>query len=509
MAPLPRFPRIVPVPSWLAALAHRTVVILAIAAVGSPVAAQSLRKRLDRAVDAAPLNRHLWGIVVRDTTGRTLYRRNADRLFTPASNTKLIVTAAAAVMLPEDFTVRTSAYATGPVVEGQLVGDLVLYGRGDPTMDTRCFAIDTTVAGVCSRDPIAPLRALAGQLHARGVRAVAGDLVGDGSYFEPELLHPTWEVGDVNFYYAAPISGLSLNANSLRLTATASALGTPAAIRIEPRVENYLLIDNRTRTVPEGMPRTLRVRRDGTQDRLVVSGDVPVAERPASEEVAVGDPALFTALAFRQALAEAGIVVLGRTRSTVDSLSYREARQRPALAEVNSRPLRDWLVPILSSSENWYAEMLLKQLGRHFGGSGSWRTGIAVERRFLIDQVRIDSTQFQLSDGSGLSTINLVTPETFVRLLAHMRRHPAYPVWAAGLPVSGESGTLRRRMVEGPLTGQVLAKTGTLSTVTTLSGYLTRRNGRTLIFSIQANHHTLGSAAMRAAIDSVLFELWK
>jgi D-alanyl-D-alanine carboxypeptidase/D-alanyl-D-alanine-endopeptidase (penicillin-binding protein 4) len=171
---------------------------------------------------------------------------------------------------------------------------------------------------------------------------------------------------------------------------------------------------------------------------------------------------------------------------------------------VASRPLRDWLFPILNTSQNWYAEMLLKQLGRQFGQAGSWQEGLAVERRFLIDSVGVDSTQFALSDGSGLSTINLVSPQTFVKLLAFIRKHPRYQAWAAGLPRAGEPGSLRNRFAGTPVEGRVAAKTGSISRVNTLSGYLTRPDGKTLVFSIQANHHTLGGRAMIAAIDSAV-----
>ena len=108
------------------------------------------------------------------------------------------------------------------------------------------------------------------------------------------------------------------------------------------------------------------------------------------------DPNLFTARALRQVLQEAGIAITGTTRSTTDSMLYRPARSTPPLAEITSRPLRDWIFPILNRSQNWFAEMLLKQLGRQFGRGGSWTEGLAVERRFLIDSVRVDSTEFSL-----------------------------------------------------------------------------------------------------------------
>src|SRR5512139_164089 len=174
-----------------------SLLILVIAGLPRNAVAQSFRKPLERVLDAEPLNHHLWGIAVADTTGKVLYARNADRLFIPASNTKLVVTAVAAALLPPDFAVRTSAFGTGPVADGVLAGHLVLYGRGDPTMDERCFAVDSALAGACTTDGFASLRALARTLRERGIHTIAGDVVGDGSYFEPTLIHPTWETGDL------------------------------------------------------------------------------------------------------------------------------------------------------------------------------------------------------------------------------------------------------------------------------------------------------------------------
>jgi D-alanyl-D-alanine carboxypeptidase/D-alanyl-D-alanine-endopeptidase (penicillin-binding protein 4) len=218
---------------------------------------------------------------------------------------------------------------------------------------------------------------------------------------------------------------------------------------------------------------------------------------------------MYTALALRQALTENGIAVLGGTRSTLDSMLFRDARKSAPLAEVQSRPLRDWIFPILNTSQNWYAEMLLKELGRTQAGEGSWDAGIAVVRRFLIDSVGVDSTEVSQSDGSGLSSQNLVAPLAFLRILSYMRKHPRYEVFAAGLPRSGLPGSLQNRFTGTPLAGLVLAKTGSIAGVNTLSGYVTRKDGKVLLVSIQANHHTLGGRAMISAIDSVVVAVGK
>ena len=475
-----------------------------------PAAAQSLAKRLDTRLDRPPFNRQLWGVALTDESGRLLYGRNPDRLFIPASNTKLVVSAVASALLPPDWRVKTSVYG-GPVVGGVLMGDLVLYGRGDPTMDRRCYATDSTLAGVCETDPLARLRQLADSLRARGVQLVQGDIVGDGSYFEPTLVHPNWEQFDLNWWYAAPVSGLGFNDNSLDFTwQPGPAPGAPAVVTMSPDLGD-IAFENRTVTVPPGgesdigdrffrHPGTLQVWAEGT-----VAMDHP----RRTDSFALPDPNLYAARALRQALADAGIAVAGTTRSTTDSTLYAHLRTAMPLAEVASRPLRDWIFPILNTSQNWFSEMLLKQLGKQFGRSGSWPDGLEVERRFLIDSVRIDSTQISLSDASGLSSSNLVTPLAFTQILRYMRRHPRYPTFAAGLPQAGGTGSLKNRFVGTPLAGRVRGKTGSISRVNSLSGYVELPGGKALTFSVQANHHAQPSRPILAAIDSIVLEMAK
>jgi serine-type D-Ala-D-Ala carboxypeptidase/endopeptidase (penicillin-binding protein 4) len=485
-------------------------VLAVVALAPAPLTAQKdLKHRIDSRLDALPFNRQFWGVAVIDESGRLVYGRNQSRLFIPASNTKLVVSAVASALLSPDWKVKTSLYG-GPVVAGVLQGDLVLYGRGDPTMNRRCYATDTTLAGVCDTDPFARLRQLVDTLRAKGVRAVAGDVVGDGSYFEPTLVHPNWEAFDLNWWYAAPVSGLGWHDNSVDFDwQPGAAPGAPAQITMTPDLGD-IAFENRTVTVPAGgvsdigdrffrHPGTLQVWAEGT-----VALDHP----PRTDSFALPDPNLYTATALRQALTDAGIAVIGSTRSTTDSLLYARLRTTVPLAEVTSRPLRDWIFPILNTSQNWIAEMLLKQLGKQFGKAGSWAEGLEVERRFLIDSVRLDSTQFSLSDGSGLSSSNLVSPLAFTQLLRYIRRHPRYATFASGLPQAGLTGSLRNRFLGTPLAGRVKAKTGSISRVHSLSGYI-ELGGRTLTFSVEANHHAQPSRLMLAAIDSVVVEMAK
>jgi serine-type D-Ala-D-Ala carboxypeptidase/endopeptidase (penicillin-binding protein 4) len=466
-----------------------------------------LARVLDARLDQHPFGRQFWGVAVLDDRGRVLYSRNADRLFVPASTAKLAVSAVSVARLPAEWTVRTTLYATGPVRGGVLHGDLVLYGRGDPTWSRRCYGVDTGRTGVCESDPAWALRRLADSLRQRGVRMVTGDVIGDGSWLEPPLVHPAWENYDLNWWYAAPVAGLGFNDNSVDITwAAGTDVGSPAVIALAPPFAPVTL-ENRAVTIPGDTGTTIDFFRDPGTLRIRAQGKVALTGRGRTEYFALPDPGYYAAVALRAALADAGIAVRGPPRSTMDSLAFASVRAAVPLAEVASRPARDWIFPVLNTSQNWFAEMLLKQLGRQFGRSGTWREGLAVERRFLIDSLGLDSTQFALVDGSGLAGSNLITPLALTRILDAMRRHPQGGPFLAALPRAGGRGSLARRFGGTPAEGRVLAKPGTIARVNALAGFLELDGGRTVTFAVLANHHGLTGTAVAAQIDSFVVDL--
>jgi len=469
----------------------------------------SLEQRLAQLVDVPPFNRATWGIYVVDDRGRVLYQRNADRFSVPASNTKLVVTAAAAVLLPAGYRVKTSLYLNGRLDGGVLYGDLILYGRGDPTWSARCYSVDTLAPGACD-STFTAIDAIADSIRARGIRRITGKLVGDGSYFEPTLIHYGWNAWDLTWWYAAPVSGLGFHDNSVDFQiAPGSAVDAPPAINWAPDL-GLITFENRARTVPAESSSTIgdNFFRSGAGWSIRAEGAVPLGKKPWTENVALPDPNLYAARALAASLARQGVSVEGGAASTTDSLAYRTVRCcGTPLLEYAGRPLPDIIFPILNSSQNWFAEMLLKILGRELQGDGSWRAGLDVERRFLIDSVRIDSTAFALEDGSGLAAGNLVTAHAFAQLLHYMHGHPKGGPFVAGLPHAGEPGSLLRRFGGTPLEGRVIAKTGSIDRVNSLSGYIEARNGRTITFSVQANGHAVPYQQMLNQIDSVVVQI--
>src|SRR5216117_2339231 len=301
--------------------------ILASLTISSSVAAQttaarprtaplrgSLEQRLAQLIDAPPFNRATWGIYVVDDRGRVLFQRNADRFHVPASNAKLVVTAAATVLLPADHRVRTSLYVNGRVDNGVLNGDLILYGRGDPTWSQRCYSVDMLAAGAC--DSLSTVTdAIADSIRARGIRRITGRLVGDGSYFEPTLTHYAWSAWDLNWWYAAPISGLGFHDNSVDFhIAPGAAVDQPPLITWSPDLALFTF-ENRARTVPPDSGSTIGdnfFRKPGTWD-IWAEGTVALGRKPWRESFALTDPSLYAARAVAASLMKKGVSVEGGT----------------------------------------------------------------------------------------------------------------------------------------------------------------------------------------------------
>ncbi|WP_328709287.1 D-alanyl-D-alanine carboxypeptidase/D-alanyl-D-alanine-endopeptidase [Microbispora hainanensis] len=410
------------------------------------------------------------GVAVRAAaSGEDLYSLDADKLFAPASNTKLLTSAAALDTLGADFRFTTDVLAASKAGR-TVVGDLTLRGTGDPTM----LAADYD--------------ALAAKVAAAGVKVVTGRLVADDTWFDDVRLGTDWAWDDEPYYYAGQISALTAapdtdyDAGSVIVSvAPGSGPGKAAKVSTTPAT-GYVTIVNRAVT---GDETDMLVERQHGTNTVVVSGTVA---EPYDEWVAVWDPTLYAATLFREGLARHGVKVLGPTvRGTTPAKAVTVASRR-------SMPLGDLLVPFLKLSNNMHAEILTKAMGRKVSGAGTWSAGLAVTTAFA--QANGVKT-LRLRDGSGLSRVDALTPGGITALLAAVRGKPWFPTWYAALPIAGEAermvgGTLRSRMGGTAAAGNVHAKTGSLTGVTALSGYVTSADGEPLVFSVISNGYLSG-----------------
>jgi len=435
-------------------------------------------------------------------TGRVLFEENAHKWMQPASNLKLFTVAAALDRFGPDYRFVTSVYAPArPDPAGTLRGDLVVYGRGDPTFATR---FNPEGDG----DYFRAVDELAARVAATGLRRVEGDMVGDESYFAGRPLAPGWEWDDLQWWYGAEVSALTVNDNSVDLTIRPGArVGDPCQITVGPATPLVTVVD-RTRTAPRGTRRELEVHRPLGQNVLEISGSLPLDDRGYTASVAVSRPAMMFATMFRQALERRGVTFTGRTR-TVD---WRERERAPlevsALVELATRqspPLSVIAAQTMKPSQNLYTELLLRALGKATAADPkqlSDEAGFAAVKNFLRG-AGVAERELNMLDGSGLSRGNLVTADATLRLLLHMNRHRHGAAFRASLPVAAVDGTLRNRMRGTPAASNVRAKTGTLSSATSLSGYLFTAAGERLAFSLMINNPPRDADARTNFTDAV------
>ena len=480
-------------------------------------------KRIDTILAAPDLARGFWGIeVVSLDSGKIIYAQNADKLFTPASNTKLFTTAAALALIGPDYTSRTTVETSGMLDKyGRLTGDLVLVGRGDPNLSGRELPYNLKTAR--NDHPIQVLEQLADALVQKGVKYVDGDIVADDSYFAFERYGEGWSQDDLVLADGAPVSALTINDNVVFVSILpADRAGEHAFVSITPFAD-YYHIDNRIITTPAGTGRKIFINREPGSTSLTLWGNVPLDDAGANEALAIEDPAEFAAALFHQLLEKRGIVVYGKqstrhtelaTLSTLTVTAVAPARggdessralpnQPLVLASYQSKPLIEDVRVINKVSQNLHAEILLRLLGREKGAAGTVAGGLEVLHGFL-NQAGVPGDQYVFYDGSGLSRQNLVTPNAVVQLL----RYAASQSWGSSfrgtLPVAGIDGSLADRFPNLDPRTHVCAKTGSLGGVKALSGYATTARGQQVAFSILSNNFNLPNKRVLDTIDGVV-----
>ncbi len=474
----------------------------------APATLADLKSRIEEIAHQPALEPGFFAVkIVSLETNQIIYEQNANKFVRPASNMKLYTVATAFDRLTPDYHFVTSVYAKERLEDGKIKGDLIVYGRGDPSIAARFN----------NGDYFKGINDLADRIVAAGVKRVKGDLVGDESYFNGAPVGSGWEWEDLTWSYGAELSALTINDNAIDLTVKPGmSVGFPVVITSGPPATSFMTIANHATTSARGSRSDLHIYRGLGANTLEISGSLPLGDTGFIGGVAVPDPALAFVSMLRDALVKRGVKIDGRVR-TVNARSggsiVPNSPAGPMLIEIaglQSPPFSIIAAHTLKPSQNQYTELILRTLGKtqpanpvdESRARDDEDSGLGVVTSFLRG-AGVGESEIALNDGSGLSRNDLISANTTVQLLTFMTKHRYFPQFRDALPIAGVDGTLRTRMRGTPAEGNVRAKTGSLSSVASLSGYVTTAAGEHLVFSMMLNNYPDAAAVRRDSIDAI------
>jgi D-alanyl-D-alanine carboxypeptidase/D-alanyl-D-alanine-endopeptidase (penicillin-binding protein 4) len=448
-------------------------------------AAARFGARADLLLGAAPSSKGDWGLLIVDAQSvETLFEKNADSYFVPASNMKLFTTALALAKLGPDYKFHTTLETRGTISSGGILsGDVVLVGRGDPNLSNRKFPYE--LKEEFDGLPEKALAELADALLARGVKEISGDVIGDDSYFPRERYPNGWEIDDMVWEYGAAISAIVVDDNTVAVTLIpGEKTGDPVQASVAPLTPDFALQNDVTTSAAE-VKSDLTLTREPGASLVVVRGTLPAKSGPRKLVLAIEEPAQHAASLLAALLAERGVKLDGKIRAV--HVPEADVTPRAVLAEHVSVPLGDSVKLVNKISQNLHTEMLLRTAARQ---NGLWSTP---EEMLKIPQdfyaaAGIAPDDVIQTDGSGLSRHDLVTPRAVVTLLKYAQGQMWFAPYYASLPVAGIDGSLQDRMKSTVAAGKIHAKTGSVEHVRTLSGFAETPSGRRLIFSFLSNN---------------------
>ena len=474
----------------------------------APATLADLKSRIEEIAHQPALEPGFFAVkIVSLETNQIIYEQNANKFVRPASNMKLYTVATAFDRLTPDYHFVTSVYAKERLEDGKIKGDLIVYGRGDPSIAARFN----------NGDYFKGINDLADRIVAAGVKRVKGDLVGDESYFDGAPVGSGWEWEDLTWSYGAALSALTINDNAIDLTVKPGmSVGFPVVITSGPPATSFMTIANHATTSARGSRSDLHIYRGLGANTLEISGSLPLGDTGFIGGVAVPDPALAFVSMLRDALVKRGVKIDGRVRTVNARSGGSIVPNSPAglmpieIAGLQSPPFSIIAAHTLKPSQNQYTELILRTLGKIQPPNPNDTTrardnedaGLEVVRSFMR-QAGVGESEIALNDGSGLSRNDLISANTTVQLLTFMTKHRYFSQFRDALPIAGVDGTLRTRMRGTPAEGNVRAKTGSLSSVASLSGYVTTAAGEHLVFSMMLNNYPDAAAVRRDSIDAI------
>jgi serine-type D-Ala-D-Ala carboxypeptidase/endopeptidase (penicillin-binding protein 4) len=458
-----------------------------------------------------------WGIeIVSLDDGTTLYALNAHKRFLPASNMKILTCAALLDGIDPQERITTPIYVTGRIDKwGRVLGDLVLVGRGDPNLERRGYKTEheTFESNVYPSS----ITQIADELQSKGIKTIEGDIVIDDTYFLHQPYGFAWTIEDTAWSYGAPVSALVINENKIAVKILPGEQSNDLALfQTSPMDTGSKMVLNHVRTVGNQQNTAVSFTHEQDSGLPLFTGSICLSQSELNYQVAVPDPARFAGSLLKAALLQRDMLVKGEVKSRTlepeEALEGKEIRpgqytyaEEARVAAILGVPIFDSLKIMMKESQNLYAECLLRLLGARTSGVGSIETGLAALGRFMM-KTGTPEGSLKIRDASGMSRKNLVTPESIVRVLTYMDHHAQREKFLDTFPVGGRDGTLKTRFQGTPAAGRIFAKTGSMESVSTLSGYAQTTQGAHLAFSLMVNNEVGSQQEVREVLDQLC--LW-
>jgi serine-type D-Ala-D-Ala carboxypeptidase/endopeptidase (penicillin-binding protein 4) len=463
-------------------------------------ALETLRKDIQDILQEPKTKDAYFGVVITALeSGETLFELNGDKGFIPASNQKLLTAITALSTLGPEFRYTTELVTNGTVVGKTLKGDLIIRGSGDPTLGSPLM--------FPNYEPTFVFQQWADSLSKRGIDKIEGSVIADDSYFTRELYPEGWSYEDIPYGFAAPSAGLSFAENVISVSVSPNIRsGSKPFVAIIPETD-YVEKTNFATTTTQDSLETISITRSLGTSTIVIRGNIKVGSPATLEQISVEEPALYAATTFRNVLELNGLTITGGTLG-IDELREKIAYQKTkTLASFVSPPLSEIVKVMNKRSNNFYSEQLLRTVGKETSGKGNWEEGIQVMTNKLMS-AGVGTDFLSIHDGSGMSRLDLLTPSSLIGLLRYVYRHPTTSKpFVESLPIMGVDGTLETRLTGTPAQGNVKAKTGSMTSVRSLSGYLTTKDGESLAFTLLTNNFSGLSKEVNNIHDLILLRL--
>jgi D-alanyl-D-alanine carboxypeptidase/D-alanyl-D-alanine-endopeptidase (penicillin-binding protein 4) len=435
-----------------------------------------------------------WGVLIKSLkTGKVWYEQNADKMFMPASNEKILTSSAALIELGPDFQFETYLTYSGNLKDSVLEGDIIVFGNGDPTLYNRF-----------NNNPKDVFIKWAEDLRSLGIKKITGNIIGDDNAFDDNHIGYGWSFDGLDAWYSAEVGALQLNENYVDLKII-PPLTINDSLQIIPNLlSKYYEIKNQIEIIDTGRSR-LSVERPFGSNSILLNGYIKAGDQPFEETPSLTNPTLFYVTVLKEVFEEEGIEITAQSVDCDDIENWIHKPQDFNLLSIHkSPPLREILSGLMKRSQNMYAETMVRVLGWKEFGLGSFRNGKKVVEKVLKNNFGIEPGTYAFMDGSGLTRYDYVSPNQIVKIMEGMTKHKYWEVWRNALPIAGVDGTLKNRMKGTSAEGNVRAKTGTISNVRGLSGYVTTADAEQLVFSFLVNGHLLSSKETEDVTDSVL-----